>query len=117
MLLFKCYTCGQDFKIANENLYNKIAIQCQNCDSPMPNEAIDALRRYSEAYMDLIDILLHHKNFSKKPWGISILGTDKIIPKEPDSFHFNKPREGESYWNHRNKPFQIKTPNDLDEPF
>lgn len=104
MLMFNCYSCGQSFKIANENLYNKIAVQCANCDNPLPHEAVEALRRYSESYLDLIDVL-YHTNSSSSSWGVSVINTESAIPKKPDYYFNRKPDEEDSFWEHRKKPF------------
>ncbi|MGE7546071.1 hypothetical protein [Sporosarcina newyorkensis] len=102
MLKLTCYVCEQAINISNENLYNKVAIQCPNCDNPLPVNAVEALRRYSEAYLDLIDVL-YHENSTQQAWGVSVLSNDQLIPEKPDYF-FGRPGEDDSYWTHRKKP-------------
>lgn len=116
MLMFNCYSCGQKFKIANENLYNKIAIQCLNCDNPLPHEAVEALRRYGEAYLDLIDVL-YDKNTHSNAWGVSIQETEESIPKHPNAGFFKNIYERGSYWNHRKEPIKPIDFDDEDMPF
>ncbi|MEK5039010.1 hypothetical protein [Sporosarcina sp. FSL K6-3457] len=116
MLMFNCYTCGQKFKIANENLFNKITIQCPNCDNPVPQKAVEALRRYSEAYMDFIDVL-YHTNAENKSWGISVVETESPIPQNPNDYFHQKPYEGDSFWRHRKKPFvRVDAQVDINDP-
>lgn len=116
MLELHCYNCGQSFKIENENLYNKIAIQCVNCDNPVPHKAIEALRRFSEAYLDAIDVL-HYENSLSNAWGISIVDSKVTVPEEPDRYFHREPKD--SYWKHRRKPIEpLKlTIDDSDIPF
>jgi len=80
-------------------------MQCPNCSNPVPVEAIDALRRYSEAYLDLIDVIFH-ENTQDNAWGINIVGSEKVIPEKPDYYFYKKAALERSFWEHRNKPFE-----------
>lgn len=123
MLKFHCHSCGEKFQIAFENLYNKIAIQCQNCSQPLPADAIKSLRDFSEAYMDAIDTL-HKTGKYQKCWGISVVGTEKAIPEEVHQYSFLNRSDEETHWKHRRKPYvpdkvviSSTTSNDIDDDF
>ncbi|WP_242266310.1 MULTISPECIES: hypothetical protein [unclassified Bacillus cereus group] len=104
MLKFHCHSCGEDFQIAFENLYNKVAIQCQNCNHPLPPDAVKSLRDFSEAYMDTIDTLYKTGEY-QECWSISIVGSDKAIPEEVHRYNFTSAVDKESHWKHRRKPY------------
>ncbi|MED2041436.1 hypothetical protein P4V58_30830 [Bacillus wiedmannii] len=104
MLKFHCHSCGEKFQIAFENLYNKIAVQCQNCSQPLPADAVKSLRDFSEAYMDTIDTL-YKTGEPEECWSISIVGTEQAIPEKVHKFSFISTVDKESHWKHRRKPY------------
>lgn len=104
MLKFHCHSCGEKFHISFENLYNKIGIQCQNCNHQLPPEAVKSLRDFSEAYMDTIDTLYKTGKY-QKCWSISIVGTDKAIPEEVHQYSFLNRSVETTHWEHRRKPY------------
>ncbi|EEL27617.1 hypothetical protein ORM80_00720 [Bacillus cereus] len=104
MFKFHCHSCDETFHIAFENLYNKIAIQCQNCGQALPSEAVKSLRDLSEAYMDTIDTL-HSTGKYQECWSLSIVGTEAVIPEKVSKYgNFLTSENDQSYWKHRRKP-------------
>lgn len=105
MLKFNCYSCGEYFQVSFENLYNKISIQCPNCDNALSNQTVALLRKFSEAYMDVIDSLCEN-NTHKASFGLSVTEMLEPIPNRPSEY----PRlysKSNSYWKHRQKQSEL----------
>ena len=110
LLVFKCWSCEQEFQIALENLHSKISVQCQNCDHPLPKSALEPLRNLGNAYMDVVDALKHTNTYDSS-WGISVKSTEKFIPQRASRYPYLNENKDDSYWQVRRKPFE---PNSLD---
>ncbi|AMA72744.1 hypothetical protein ACH33_07685 [Aneurinibacillus sp. XH2] len=120
MMKFHCHRCEETFRIEFQNLYNKVFIQCPNCALEFPPDAVKALRQFSEAYMDTVDILKKTGSF-KECWSISLEGNSTPLPGpinefEHVSFGYEKEKE-QSYWQHRRKPYEAKIQNIDDGEF
>lgn len=114
MLVLKCCSCEQEINISLENLHNKVFIQCYNCDKPISKSAMDPLRRFGNAYMDLIDSL-HFDGTHENSWSASIKSTDEFIPNKKSPYGFDDPSRDDSYWVVRRKPFEPKWDHSLDD--
>lgn len=112
MLNFHCHSCNETFRIAFENLHDKEKIQCQNCGHTIPSEAVEALKRFSEAYMDAVDALKRTGEY-QRCWSISVVERSEPVPepvKQYDHIVWGaSERKQESYWPHRRKPFEPET--------
>lgn len=106
MLKFHCYSCKEEFRIKFENLYNKVAIVCPNCNLTVPEEATVAFRQMSESFMDAVDVL-YKSNEYNNGWGISVIDTTEAMPRPVSEFAQFAMNEEEkiTFWDHRKPIF------------